>query len=235
MNRFYIDATLAVHAQINLTDTVFHHWCRVLRAKIGDQALLFNGQGGEYLARLSSVEKKTATVQIEQFFADDRVPEHKVTLGQVMSKGDRMDYAIQKATELGVYQIQLLSSERCEMHLKYQRDQKKLMHWQGIAIAACEQCGMNRIPQILPPIPLAEWVAQSAAPLKLVMAFTDTGYMPRSPQPEHIAVLIGPEGGLTAQEIALANQHGFQSWTLGARVLRTETAPVVALSILNTL
>lgn len=235
MNRFYMDADLQLDHSIQLSEMVFHHWCRVLRAQVGEQAIVFNGQGGEYLVQLTQIDKKSAQVQVCDYVADDRVPKIQVTLGQVMSKGDRMDYAIQKATELGVHQIQLLSSSRCEMRLKYQRDQKKLEHWQAIAIAACEQCGMNRIPQILAPIELQQWVTSHQADLKLVMALSqDTLRLP-SPAPQQVAVLIGPEGGLSAEEIALANQHGFASWTVGERVLRTETAPVVALSILHSL
>ncbi|KAA8734848.1 16S rRNA (uracil(1498)-N(3))-methyltransferase [Acinetobacter qingfengensis] len=235
MNRFYMDAALTIHDHVILSETVFHHWCRVLRGKIDDQAILFNGQGGEYLVRLIDINKKNASVYIEQFFADDRTLAVNVTIGQVMSKGDRMDYAIQKATELGVHSIQLLTSERCEMRLKYDRDQKKFDHWQGIAIAACEQCGMNRIPKILAPLAVETWVQQHQADLKLVMALSQEKFSLPTPLPQNIAVLIGPEGGLSDTEIHTANQYDFQSWTIGSRVLRTETAPIVALSIFNLL
>ena len=158
MPRFYIEAELAVDTQVELTETVFHHWVKVLRAQVGETATLFNGQGGEYEAELIEVNKKTAQVQIKSFNPDNRIPSFSALLGQVMSKGDRMDYAIQKAVELGVTNIQLLTSERCEMRLKYDRDQKKLDHWQGIAIAACEQCGMNIVPKILAPLRLEDWL-----------------------------------------------------------------------------
>lgn len=124
-NRFYIDTTLNLGERIELTETVFHHWVRVLRAKVGEQAIFFNGQGGEYTVELVEINKKNAFVQIQTYLADDRTPNFEALLGQVMSKGDRMDYAIQKAVELGVHTIQLLTSERCEMRLKYDRDQKK--------------------------------------------------------------------------------------------------------------
>ena len=125
MPRFYMEETLTVDTSADLTETVFHHWCKVLRAQVGERATLFNGQGGEYDVELIEVNKKTATVQVLSFNPDNRSPAFTALLGQVMSKGDRMDYAIQKAVELGVTEIQLLTSERCEMRLKYDRDQKK--------------------------------------------------------------------------------------------------------------
>lgn len=235
MNRFYIDTELQAGTTVALSEAVFHHWCRVLRAQIDDQAILFNGKGGEYQVHLVEINKKNAFVSVDVFHPQDHTPAFQVTLGQVMSKGDRMDYAIQKATELGVHAIQLLTSERCEMRLKYERDQKKIEHWQGIAIAACEQCGMNRIPQILAPLTVQDWVSQNQADLKLVMALSQEKIQLPQPLPVQIAVLVGPEGGLSQSEIDFANEQGFASWTIGDRVLRTETAPIVALSIFNSL
>ncbi len=233
MPRFYIEADLAVDTQIELTETVFHHWCKVLRAQVGDQATLFNGQGGEYHVELTEVAKKSATVQVLTFNPANRTPAIRTILGQVMSKGDRMDYAIQKAVELGVSEIQLLTSERCEMRLKYDRDQKKLDHWQGIVIAACEQCGMNIVPKILAPLSLEKWLASDLPTTKLVLAPNKDETDPLTQASQNIALLIGPEGGLSEAEIQAANEVGFMNWCIGERVLRTETAPVVALSILN--
>ena len=233
MNRFYIETELNTGHTIELTESVFHHWVRVLRAKEQEQAIFFNGKGGEFLVTLTEINKKNAFVSIDHFNASDRTPPFNAILGQVMSKGDRMDYAIQKATELGVTTIQLLTSERCEMRLKYDRDQKKLDHWQSIAIAACEQCGMNRVPEILAPISLHDWVSSDLPPSRFVLAPNkdqDNVLLDCSPE---LALLIGPEGGLSDAEIAAANQHHFKNWCIGDRVLRTETAPVVALSILN--
>lgn len=233
MPRFYIEAELAVDTQIELTETVFHHWCKVLRAQVGNQATLFNGQGGEYNVELTDVSKKSAKVQVLTFNPSNRTPAIHTLLGQVMSKGDRMDYAIQKAVELGVSEIQLLTSERCEMRLKYDRDQKKLDHWQGIAIAACEQCGMNIVPKILAPLSLEKWLASELPETKLVLAPNKDETSPLSNAKANIALLIGPEGGLSETEIQTANEVGFVNWCIGERVLRTETAPVVALAILN--
>jgi 16S rRNA (uracil1498-N3)-methyltransferase len=234
MNRFYIETELNTGNSIELTESVFHHWVRVLRAKELDQAIFFNGKGGEYIVTLTEINKKNAFVSIDQFNPIDRTAPAKVILGQVMSKGDRMDYAIQKATELGVTTIQLLTSERCEMRLRYERDQKKLDHWQSIAIAACEQCGMNKVPNVLAPISLTDWVKSEQLPQsRFVLAPNkDQENVVLNSQPD-LALLIGPEGGLSEAEIDAANQNHFQNWCIGDRVLRTETAPVVALSILN--
>ncbi len=233
MSRFYADIPLAVGELITLPETIFHHWVRVLRAEVGEQATLFNGLGGEYQAELIDIQKKEAKVSILSFDPLDRSEPCFVTIGLVMSKGDRMDYAIQKATELGVGAIQLLTSERCEMRLKYDRDQKKIDHWQGVAIAACEQCGLNRVPRIIPPLPLTEWLPTVHAPLKLVLAPIDAPDPLPARLPLAITLLIGAEGGLSEAELTGAEQVGFQRWQIGSRVLRTETAPVVALARLQ--
>lgn len=233
MNRFFIAEDFEINQSYPLPDAVFHHWGRVLRANIGDQAIVFNGKSGEYLAELIAIDKKSAHINILSFNPIQRHLPTQVILGQVMSKGDRMDYAIQKATELGVHQIQLLTSERCEMRLKYDRDQKKIEHWQAVAISACEQCGLNIVPQILAPIPMQDWVHQVQAEQKLVLALSEGQVQFQSPLPARIALLVGAEGGLSKAEIDVAVQAGFQKWTIGERVLRTETAPVAALSVLN--
>ena len=233
MPRFYIETDLAVETTVELTETVFHHWVKVLRAQAGEKATLFNGQGGEYTVTLVDVMKKSASVHVDAFNPDNRTPPFTALLGQVMSKGDRMDYAIQKAVELGVSTIQPLTSERCEMRLKYDRDQKKLDHWQGVAIAACEQCGMNKVPQILAPISLQEWLQRPLPATRFVLAPNKESNDVLAQASPDIALLIGPEGGLSDAEITLANAENFQNWCIGLRILRTETAPVVALSLLN--
>ena len=233
MPRFYIETDLAVNTTVELTETVFHHWVKVLRAKLGETATLFNGQGGEYYVTLSEINKKTAQVFVDGFNADNRISAKSTLLGQVMSKGDRMDYAIQKAVELGVTAIQLLTSERCEMRLKYDRDQKKIDHWQGIAVAACEQCGLNIVPKILAPLSLQDWLKTDLPTTKLVLAPEKEQSNVLENTSTDFALLIGPEGGLSEAEIEASNQVGFVNWCIGERVLRTETAPIVALSILN--
>lgn len=233
MPRFFIEADLAVDQTLELTEPVFHHWIKVLRAQVGEKATLFNGQGGEYEVELVDIAKKSAMVQVNHFNPTNRTPKFKALLGQVMSKGERMDYAIQKAVELGVSHIQLLTSERCEMRLKYERDQKKLNHWRGIVIAACEQCGLNLVPEILAPLSLQDWLASELPATKLVLAPNKDEVDVLAQATPDLALLIGPEGGLSEAEIQAANEKGFINWCIGERILRTETAPVVALSILN--
>lgn len=236
MSRFFIESPLSttlIGQSIALPDGVYHHWCKVLRAKVGDTAVLFDGTGGEYTAELISIDKKSAQAKLHAHNPINRSPPFAVSIGLVMSRGDRMDYAIQKACEMGVHQIQLLTSERCQAHLKYERDFKKIEHWQGVAIAACEQCGLNIIPSIAPPVPLESWVADCADALKLVLALSDGKPAFPNPLPSSITLLIGAEGGLSPAEISFATEHGFVPWTIGERVLRTETAPVVALTALH--
>ncbi|MCL1623556.1 16S rRNA (uracil(1498)-N(3))-methyltransferase [Moraxella sp. Tifton1] len=233
MNRFFVQQGLSIGEDLCLPDEVTHHWCRVLRAKVGDVAILFDGQGGEYAATLTQIDKKSAKVHINDFNPINRTPMFQATIGLVISKGDRMDYAIQKACEMGVSHIQLLTSERCQEPLKYERNRKKIAHWQGIAVAACEQCGLNKIPAIAPAKTLDEWVASCTDELKLVLALSDGKPDFHHPLPNTVALLIGGEGGLSPREMALAKSHGFTPWTIGERVLRTETAPVVALTALQ--
>lgn len=230
MSRFYADIPLGIDTIVELPEMVFHHWTRVLRASVGDQATFFNGLGGEYVVKLIEINKKNAQARVLSFDAVDRSEPYFVTLGQVMSKGDRMDYAIQKSTEMGVGAIQLLTSERCEMRLKYDRDQKKIDHWQQVAIAACEQCGLNRVPKVLAPLALEEWLPTVQGELRLVLAPIDAPNPLPKALPSSISLLIGAEGGLNDTEIEQAELAGFVKWQIGERVLRTETAPVVALA-----
>lgn len=230
--RFFVNIPLGVGDDIGLPDDVAHHWCKVLRATVGDVATLFNGQGGEYTATLTNVDKKHAHVHITAFDPINRTLPYQVTLLQAMSKGERMDYTIQKATELGVHRIQLITSERSD-RLRYERDNKKLDHWQKIAISACEQCGLNVIPTILPPMSLADGVATCQDELKIIMSLSDEHHRFTPSRldtlPATITLLVGAEGGLSDDEIALCHRHGFLSWTIGERVLRTETAGVAGL------
>ncbi|MEJ6070864.1 16S rRNA (uracil(1498)-N(3))-methyltransferase, partial [Psychrobacter sp. 16-Bac2893] len=139
-------------------ESIVHHWCRVLRANIGDQGVLFDGFGGEYQVQLLTISKKNATVTLLSHTNNDNSASIFTKIGLVMSRGERMDYAIQKSTELGVTAIQLLSSHHGEVNLKPAQIEKKLAHWQQVAIAACEQCGLNRPPLIIAPIPINDWL-----------------------------------------------------------------------------
>lgn len=234
MTRLYVDTPLSPDIELSLPEDAAHHLVRVLRATTGDRITLFNGHGGEYEAELIEAGKREARVRLLSFQSDDRSSPLHTHLGQVMSRGERMDYAIQKATELGVSEITPLTSERCELKLRGEdRADKKLEHWRRIAIAACEQSGRNRLPMINSPLPLDEWQQQVEADLKLVLAPAVSETLADTLSPRRIALLIGPEGGLSEREIAAARQRGFHPWQIGPRVMRTETAPVAALAILQ--
>ncbi len=263
---------IMVGNKLLLTDSIYHHWCRVLRANIGDQGILFDGFGGEYQVQLAAISKKQASVIVLAYNDANRTAPIFSKIGLVMSRGERMDYAIQKATELGVTAIQLLSSQHGEVNLKPAQVDKKLQHWQQVAIAACEQCGLNRPPLILSPLSIKAWLQQlMSASLDTaitvspsVNALSQDPYyqvlntqsntrlmmsVPASEQPAmpkklssvlkqdtpFIELLIGPEGGLSDDECQHAMQAGFEPWQIGKRVLRTETAPVVALATLHAL
>ena len=244
MRRFFVDEALHVGHELVLPEAVYHHWCVVLRAKLGDVAVLFNGQGGEYEVCLTYIDKKHALVCVDTHHPDNRTAPVTITLVQALSKGERMDYTIQKACELGVAHIDLVVTEHSK-RLRYARDQKKLAHWQGIIIAACEQCGLNQIPTISAPVALGDYLESlSSSPdathqdtLNLVLAPSGT-IIPRfihTAPPSHIRLLVGAEGGLSPAEEQLACAHGFDSWQLGARILRTETAGLVAMARLHML
>lgn len=231
--RFYIDAELD-QDELQLPEEAAHHLVRVLRASPGDQLTLFNNRGGAHEAELIDAGKKSARVRLLKFHPDDHASPLYTHLGQVMSRGERMDYAIQKATELGVTEITPLTSERCELKLRgEERADKKLEHWRRIAIAACEQSGRNRLPIIHAPVTVEEWQARIEADLKLVLAPAVSGTLKNNGTANKVALLIGPEGGLSEREIATACSQGFRPWQIGPRVMRTETAPVAALAILQ--
>lgn len=235
--RIYVDCELNENTLVELPNQAFQHLCKVLRLKEGHPLCLFNGQGGQYHASLSHVDKRSAKAKVERFEALHNESPLKVSIGQTLSRGERMDYAIQKSVEAGVYEIQPLFSERCEVKLQESRIEKRLQHWQQVAISAAEQCGRGTVPQILPPIELSQWVTDCNKMLKLTLHHYSA--KPASqftkPDDQSIALLIGPEGGLTDKEVELSESKGFSAISLGPRVLRTETAPVVALSVLNTL
>lgn len=282
MRRFFYASShqLSVGKTLALTDTIFSHWCKVLRAQVGDSALLFDGSGGEYTATLCQLDKKSAHVHIDDFNPINRSLPFEVDIGLVMSRGERMDYALQKACELGVTRIHLLTSQHGEVRLKPDQVAKKLAHWQGVVISACEQCGLNRVPMVLAPMSIDDWVLQvsaivvrlqqlgfdrtdlskkmrdDTAMVKLVLAVPNEPLVNtinsqshenkdkiawhciqqalQPPNFSNFCLLIGAEGGLSTEEVRHAVEQGFLPWQIGERVLRTETAPVVALSALQT-
>ena len=229
LSRFHIAAPLSL-GQHALPEEQAHYIGRVLRHGVGDAVQLFDGSGQEYLGQLIEVGKKSVRVELTEQLPGQPDSPLRVHLGQGLSRGERMDWAIQKATELGVAEITPIVSERCEVRLKDERADKRMAHWRQVAISACEQCGRSVLPIFHPPISLADWLTQVSADLKLVLHPVAEPWASH-PQPQSLAFLIGPEGGLSDNEVNQAKAQGFHAARLGPRVLRTETAPVVALSV----
>lgn len=231
--RFFDDQDFQPGLTTELGSNASHHIGKVLRMAVGDELVVFNGRGGEWSARISAISKKAVEVALLAFSADDRSAPLAVTVALPMIKGERMDYAIQKATELGAARIVVLETERCEVRLKGERQDKKLAHWQQVAVSACEQCGLNRPPQVEGVMALKDWLASALPSLKLI---AHPGERPFSPQAlqgiAELALLTGPEGGFSDDELQAAQQAGFTPFALGNRVLRAETAPVALLAAL---
>lgn len=231
----YTETELFEQRDIELDAAAAHHIANVLRMKTDDQVRLFNGSGFFFSATITQSSKKNVSVHIDSAQQASTESSLHTHLGQVMSRGDRMDYAIQKSTEMGVNEITPLMSERCELKLKADREAKRLAHWQQVAISAAEQCGRATVPKVHPIASLEDWIKQqSSLGLSLVFHHRDTQNLTQiQTPPSHVNLLIGPEGGLTSSEIEQARQANFLACTFGPRVMRTETAPVACLSVLQ--
>lgn len=231
--RIYTGLTLRAETTFDLEPGPSQHVARALRMQAGDSLILFDGFGGEYPATISAVGKKQVSVTTAAHNKCELESPLAIRLGIAISRGDRMDWVVQKATELGVSEITPLVTERTEVKLKGERAVKKLRHWQQIAISACEQCGRNRIPRLAPLASIQAWVSATEADRKLVLHHRAINSGANAAVPSSIALLIGPEGGLSEVEIGLAESAGYHSLQLGPRVLRTETAPLAAIALLQ--
>ncbi len=232
--RIYTSAKLTLNTSIELDSDASSHVGKVLRMKSGYQITLFNGDGADYAATISEVTKKSVTVSIDGSKETNTESCLHTHIGQVISRGDRMDYMIQKSTELGVSEITPLTSERCEVKLKGDREEKRIKHWQQIAISAAEQCGRAKVPVINAITDLDEWIKnKSEEELGLVMHHRTKQSLTDLKKPQKTRLLIGPEGGLSESEIESAIAKGFTATTLGPRVFRSETAPIATLSIIQ--
>ena len=234
-SRVYIDTALTEGAAITLPEDAARHLVQVLRMRPGEAFVIFNGQGGEYVATLSSVGKREAQASIGAFNSIDRESPLHITLAQCVSKGDRMDYTLQKAVELGVSAIVPLLSERTVVKLDAERWAKKIEHWQGVIISACEQSGRTRLPSLLTPVNLDAWLRLADdGSLRLALAPGASRQLRQlDATGRAVTLLVGPEGGLSDAECALAAKHDFVPLALGPRVLRTETAGVAALAAIQ--
>lgn len=232
---------LQAHSNDNivaLPDQAAAHVSRVLRLRVGDALTVFDGRGGEHSAQLESIAKREVTVRLGTHSPIERESPLAVTLIQGLARGEKMDYIIQKATELGVARIIPVATARSVVQLDDDRGNRKRQHWRAVAAAACEQCGRNRLPEITEPCSLEQvWQSSALPTLRLLLSpRAQTGIANALiPRPVELAVLIGPEGGLDPEEEVRAENAGFRSVTLGPRVLRTETAGLAVLAAVQSL
>jgi len=232
----YTHQPLTVGMTITLEESPARHISQVLRLHPGDRLNLFNGDGQQYSAHLQSCGKQEVAAEIISVTDNQSEPPLHFTLALGISKGERMDYALQKAVELGISCFIPLFTERTVVKLKGERLERRLDHWKKIAIAACEQSGRNSIPSIEPAQQLDDWIVKAKQETRLILhpdAGQSLGTLP-APN-DSVLLLIGPEGGLSKNEIAAAETNGFTPIKLGPRILRTETAPIAALSAMQTL
>lgn len=233
--RIYHPESLLNQSSCQLSEDAANHVGRVLRMQAGEAIELFDGSNHIYPAVISHADKKSVTADIRDRILDDRESPLAIHLGQVMSRGDRMEFTVQKSVELGVTVITPLWSERCGVKLEGERLAKKILQWRKIAISACEQCGRNVIPEIRPMMKLQDWCAENDGALKLNLhprAQYSIKTLPAIPA-EGVRLLIGSEGGLSPQEITQTERRGFTEILLGKRVLRTETAALTAITALQ--
>lgn len=236
--RFFTDSPLAMNADIQLSESAAAHATRALRLNVGDNAIVFNGDGYDYACTLTTVKKNTVTATVTGANAINNESPLNITLLQGISSGDRMDFTIQKAVELGVKNIQPINSQRSVVKLTQERAEKRIEHWQNVAISACEQSGRAFVPKVLPPLSLENWLSQNPYDNTLRILLNPVGakHLAEIQKPESvIELLIGAEGGLSQAEIDLASSHNFQSIVLGPRILRTETAALTAISVMQSL
>jgi 16S rRNA (uracil1498-N3)-methyltransferase len=225
----------AVGSEYRLPDAVAHHALRVLRLSVGDRLTLFTGAGGEFAATLTRADKRDAVVRIDAFDSIARECPLAVTLVQGIAANDAMDHAIRRSVELGVAVVQPVLTARSARLPAGERGTKRLAHWRQIVVAACEQCGRNRIPDVKEVVALDRWlVARGSTDGGLVLSPTATASLADLRQPRDVLdLLVGPEGGLAPDEIAGAERAGMTAVRLGPRVLRTETAALAALAAIN--
>jgi 16S rRNA (uracil1498-N3)-methyltransferase len=235
--RHYVDAALAEGAIVPLPEDAVAHLVRVLRLGLGDPVTLFNGDGFDYAARISSLSKKAAEAQVLTQCRVENESGLHLTLAQGIARGEKMDLILQKATELGVVRIAPVVTERTEVRLDSERAAKRMLHWRGVVVAACEQSGRARIPEVMEPQTLAHFASDTTPGLHFILdplaekGIADAGIEAG----QRVTLLIGPEGGLSERDRLVLRAAGYQGLRLGPRILRTETAGLAALAAINAL
>lgn len=235
VSRLYVNAALNVGGRIELDDDATHYVRSVLRLKQDQNIVLFNGQGGEYVGRFSEVSRKHVRVEIETYSQRDVESPLQVNLGMGISRGDRMDWAVQKAVELGVAKLTPLLTERCVTKLTDDKKQQRLQHWQHIVQHAAEQSGRTRLPEMSDIIDISEWLSQQQGLRIFLDPYAEHSLADLQPENLRVTLLSGPEGGFSESERQLAKAVGFIPVRMGARILRTETAVLSALTAVQTL
>lgn len=234
ISRIYHPDTLIVESEVELSADASNHLGRVLRIQTGQAVTLFNGDGFDYSAVVSQVSKKSVSVNLLSKIKNESESPLSLHLGQVISRGDRMDFTLQKSVELGVSEITPLFSERCGVKINAERLAKKIEQWQKIVISACEQSGRSFVPKVNPVIQLDDWLQQPFNGTRVNLhPQAKHGIKGLTIKNNQVQLLIGPEGGLTDEEIAQANQSHFIDVLMGPRVLRTETAGLSAIAMLQ--
>lgn len=246
--RFYYPCPMIPGQIITLPTNTGHHVTRVLRLKQGDKVILFNGEGGEFSGSIYHINKSGSTVIISNFHAIERESPLSISLVQAVCSNEKMDWIIQKSVELGVNCIQPVTSNRSVVRLSEERANKRLLHWQQVIIAACEQCGRNRIPKLHSLLTLSDWFSQqfeskqnnieNKSIYKFLLSLTANKRLSEIALPRidtSLLLLVGPEGGFTKEEEKAACVSGFASICLGQRTLRTESAALAAIAAMQTL
>jgi 16S rRNA (uracil1498-N3)-methyltransferase len=235
LTRCYVPLPLAAGDTLQLPSEVATHVGRVLRARAGQLLTLFDGRGGEYDATIVQIDRRGVRVRIELHRAIERESPLAVTLLQALARGERMDFIVQKATELGVAAIVAMGGDRSVVRLDGAGLARRCEHWRAVAISACEQCGRNRVPTIGYVADLASACREADATSQRLLLAPDAErtLVAAAREAAHIALAVGPEGGFSDDELALAKQQGFKFCRLGPRVLRAETAPLAALAALQ--
>ena len=235
LTRVFSDRPLGAHRELTLGASAAAHVGRVLRLGVGAELTVFDGSGGEYPATIVESRSSVLRVRLGEHCPLERESPLAVTLAQGLARGERMDWVLQKATELGVAVVAPLITERSVVKLDARQAAKRREHWRGVMIAACEQCGRNRLPDVRAPAPFDEWLRTAGSGVRLLLDPTASSGLQAIGKPPALTLLIGPEGGLSPAERTLAIEAGFLPVRMGPRVLRTETAAIAAISALQAL
>ncbi|RFC32803.1 MAG: 16S rRNA (uracil1498-N3)-methyltransferase [Candidatus Nitrotoga sp. SPKER] len=236
--RFYCPPPLHADTKFELPQAAAHHASRVLRLRVNDEVLIFDGIGNELHGYICEIEGKKVVLEKLQVCTVNRESPLNIVLAQALCSSEKMDWVIQKATELGATEIQPVQTQRSMVKLVGDRAEKRTQHWHGITIAACEQCGRNMLPKVHAPLEFSSWIANigDAPGSKFILLPDALTTLHEQPKPQGKAILlIGPEGGFSVDEAQLAQKAGFISIRLGARLLRTETAAAAGIATLQTL